>query len=343
MSAEFPIDVHGSGAVLLGSDIVCDGFIRDRAARVQTHIHTDHMDEFDSSKGVQDILVSQATRELLCAEMNADLPYRTNLRSLEYGVSVPVGSSTVTLLSSGHMLGAVQTQVELPDGMRVGYSGDFSWPLDEVIQVDALVVDSTYGKPSSIRDYSQADCEDQFVSLVSRSLTRGPVYITAHRGTLHRALSLLSGGVRYPLIATEKVRREVAVFRQFGYVIDEVLPMGSDEAKVAMAGGSYLRIFGFRDKWPVDPPAGTTTIRLSAFFSRPDQPAVAFSDRAYAIALSDHADFNGTLEYILATGARYVVADNTRGFGVDLALATKSRLGIQATPSSNWDTLHWGG
>ena len=49
----YPIDVAmPSGAVLLGPNVVCDGFIREAAARVQTHVHLDHMDGFETSKGV---------------------------------------------------------------------------------------------------------------------------------------------------------------------------------------------------------------------------------------------------------------------------------------------------
>jgi Cft2 family RNA processing exonuclease len=40
----------------------------------------------------------------------------------------------MTLLSSGHMLGAVQVALEMPDGRRIGYPGDFHWPVDDVIQ-----------------------------------------------------------------------------------------------------------------------------------------------------------------------------------------------------------------
>ena len=82
--------------------------------------------------------------------------------------------------------------------MRVGYSGDFAWPLDNVIQVDALVVDSTYGSPESIRNYSQGECEAQFLLLSRKLLSEGPVYIKAHTGTLHRAMQLLSTELDVP-------------------------------------------------------------------------------------------------------------------------------------------------
>ena len=62
------LDVLDSGAVLLGTNLVCDGFAHGREFRVQTHIHDDHMAEFDRSKGSQDILLSPETLELLIEE-----------------------------------------------------------------------------------------------------------------------------------------------------------------------------------------------------------------------------------------------------------------------------------
>ena len=52
---------------------------------VQTHVHSDHMSGFESSKGYQTILCSSGTRALLIKERNADLPYRANLIGLDYG------------------------------------------------------------------------------------------------------------------------------------------------------------------------------------------------------------------------------------------------------------------
>ena len=83
MTINYPIEVQfPSGAVCLGSDVCCDGFLRKAKARVQTHVHVDHMDNFDTSKGNQDILLSEPTRRLLVAELNADLKYRSNIKPL---------------------------------------------------------------------------------------------------------------------------------------------------------------------------------------------------------------------------------------------------------------------
>ena len=178
------VDVTSSGAVLLGDHVVCDGFQRDRACRVQTHVHDDHMHDFARSKGLQNLYMSEATRSLLIAEFNADLEYRENIIAISHGDTFDCDGGCLTLLSSGHMLGAVQVALETPYGHRVGYSGDFHWPAQDVIQVDELVIDSTYGNEASIREYSQEQAETSFLQLVYEKLGRGSVHVKAHRGTV---------------------------------------------------------------------------------------------------------------------------------------------------------------
>jgi len=55
------VDVTGSGAVLLGDQITCDGFHRGYSTRIQTHVHDDHMSGFDISKGEQYIYCTRPT------------------------------------------------------------------------------------------------------------------------------------------------------------------------------------------------------------------------------------------------------------------------------------------
>lgn len=187
MSPSPPVDVTPAGTILLGDRVCCDGDHRDYPVRVQTHVHMDHMADFNRSKGEQDICLTEPTRHLLALEQ-VDLPCRNNVRVLAPGHSHLVGDTAVTLASSGHMLGSVQVRVELPDGRAVGYSGDFAWPLDEVIRVNQLVVDSTYGSPQNKREYDQAAAEARFLELIDRLLKRGPVNVLAHRGKLQRAM-----------------------------------------------------------------------------------------------------------------------------------------------------------
>lgn len=335
------VDVASSGAVLLGTAVVCDGFQRDRAVRVQTHVHDDHMRDFERSKGFQNLYMSEATRSLLIAEFNADLEYRDNIIAVDHGSTFECEGGRLTLLSSGHMLGAVQVALEMPDGRRIGYSGDFHWPVDDVIQVDELVVDSTYGSERSIREYSQEQAEMTFLQQVNEKLSLGSVHIRAHRGTVQRALQILSGEIGVPIIASKRLCQEVAVYQRFGCAVGELTLETSPEGRAALKGTKYVRLRSKGDRDPVDLTEGST-IKLSAFMTQPNNPVIDYSERACCVALSNHADFNGTLEYILATGAKYVVTDNTRGHGVELALAIRSRLGIDARPSTNLESHEWG-
>ncbi len=176
------VDVLDSGAVMLGDNVVCDGFAHDREFRVQTHIHDDHMGGFNRSKGCQDILLSPETLALLIAEFNADLAYRENLLPVTRGEHCELDDGTRVLLeASNHILGSCQVAVCLTDGRRLGYSGDFGWPIERIIEVDELVVDSTYGSPRSIRGYTQAEAEAALIEVVSKRVRHGPVHIRAHR------------------------------------------------------------------------------------------------------------------------------------------------------------------
>lgn len=342
MNNAYPIDVFRSGTVLLGRRISCDGFHRDYPVRVQTHVHLDHMDSFETSKGTQNILLSDATRRLLVCEFDADLPYRENISALDVGKPTRVDDHEVTLLHSGHMLGSVQVAVQLPDGKRLGYSGDFRWPLDEVIEVDALVIDSTYGSPDRQREYTQEHAEERFLALVLARAIRGPVYIKAHRGTIQRALQVLSGQVDLPILGSRRLCGEVEVYRDHGYAIGGICLTTSEEARMHLRSGKFIRFYGTGDEFPVQITKGSS-IHLSAYMARRDDPVMEYSDCSYCVALSNHADFSGTLEYIQATKAKYVVTDNTRGgHAAELAQEITRRLGIEARPSAGEYSREWG-
>jgi len=335
-------NISAHGAIMLGNKVTCDGFVYGFPYRVQTHIHQDHMEGFESSKGYQHIIMSEATKELLIVEFNADIEYRSNIHAIPLGSCYRGEDIEVELLSSGHMVGSAQVAVTIPGGMKVGYSGDFNWPLEKVIQVDALVVDSTYGSPNSKRRYSQEDAYNRFVELVLEKVKTCPVLIKAHPGTLQCALELLDDTVTCPILASRRVTAEAEVYQRFGYSIGALVNVDSIEAQRAMKEGRYIRLYGKGEITPSDP-AGNTVITLSAYMTSPDEPLLEFSEHSYRVAISSHADFEGTLEYVKATGAIEVVTDNSRGgHAIDLALALKRYLGIKARPSSQVFSRYWG-
>lgn len=333
------IDVLANGAVTLGEHVVCDGYVSGREYRVQTHIHDDHMTDFNTSKGEQHFLLSRGTYDLLVAEWNADLPYRDNFRRLNDGHPQALADgSTVELAPSNHILGACQVALTLPSGDRLGYSGDFGWPIERVIEVDQLVVDSTYGSPRSVREYSQEDAEARLWEIVCSKLREGSVHIRAHRGTMERVLHLLGQGTGVPILASERMIRDADVYRKHGYAICDLVPVTSALGREAQRDRGYVRVYSKGDGSANELTEGTMII-CSAYMCERDAPVMQYSDRAFRVALSNHADFYETLEYVKATGAKRVVTDNTRNHGCELALALNERLGgVSATPSSNRPT-----
>jgi putative mRNA 3-end processing factor len=336
-----PIDVTPRGAVRLGDDITCDGFVAGPRYRIQSHVHTDHMSGFNTSKGAQDILTSGATRDLLIAEYNADLAYRENLLPVQHYYSA--GEVGVELQSSGHMLGAVQIAVTLPSGLRLGYSGDFQWPLASTIKVDGLVVDSTNGSLNCKPHFTHEELQERLREIVITKIKEGPVYVKAFQGKMQRAMELLSDIVNHPSIGSQRLCRQVAVYKRYGYTIGRLIDKASLEGREVQRSRTYVHYISTGDLDP-DEPSDGTTIKLSAFMPPGNEPVHWDSDRSCTVALSDHADFEGTIEYVRSTGARYVVTDWHRSpqFALDLAVALRSRLGIEAKPSSQRKSFAWG-
>lgn len=337
------IDVSYHGAVKLGKDVTCDGFVDGFMYRIQTHIHSDHMTHFNQSKGFQTIIMSEASRALLELE-HYDVRHRENVISLpidgEYRDSGK--GLIVKLKSSHHMLGAVQVAVTTNMGDRLGYSGDFSWPLADVIEVDSLVVDSTYGSPDSVREYSQEEANLFFREKVTEKIKGGPVIVKASRGTLHRAFELLDGLVHCPIIASRKKIGEAHVFAKYGYCICPLLELEQPDVRRLRKEGHYIELYYIGEQVPYNR-EDITTINLTASWVHGIDPFVELSQSSYQIAISDHADFNETLEYIKATGAKMVLTDSTRGNKADLlAEAITKRLGINAKPAKPVLSRAWG-
>lgn len=337
------VDVSGSGAVMLDDVVTCDGFVYNYPLRVQTHVHKDHMDSFSSSKGLQHIILTQATLDLLIAEYNADIPHRGNIEAIPLNRITHQKDCRLRLLDNGHMLGSVQVELTLSNGFRCGYSGDFAWPLDDVIQVEELVLDSSYGSPDSIRHFTLEQANERFVDLVVHRIKSGPVLILAHRGVLQRAISSLADAVEGPIIGSRRLCNKWKVHQQHGgYSLTKILDENTEAARLILREKRYIRLYGTGDRRPTVR-SDATFIELSARMNQPDDPILELSDTAFRVALSNHADYNGTLEYVRSSGAKKVMTDNCReGHAVELALALRRELGIEAQPSQNQYSREWG-
>ena len=334
------------GSILMSSAFSCDGFSCDHPYRVQTHIHHDHMINFETSKANQNIYASSETRQLLCAIYNADLPYRSNLIVVEPNTPISLGEHLLELKPSNHMLGSTQVKITCPDGYRIGYSSDFFWPLDEVIEVDELLVDSTYGDPLRCRNYSHQDVDDKLISTALRMIAESPqVAILGHNGRLHYAMYLLQEYIKIPIICSPRAYPLINVYHQNGYPLfrTDIYASDSSEAKSIRQSGVPCIFFAtlperrhlpWLDKFSI--------LTLSAHMYNANNPLNLYDNGDCCLALTDHADFRGTMEYVQASGASVVWTDPRSGNAAALADAINNQLGITAGIVSEIQSRSWG-
>lgn len=337
------IQLKSSGAILLGSRISCDGFACDCPVRVQTHIHSDHMLGFGTSKANQLIVMSGQTRKLLNALYNADLPHRSNIKALD-GEAFRIEGESVELLPSNHMLGCVQVQVTCSDGYRVGYSSDFFWPVDNAIQVDELIVDSTYGDPKRVRQYDQSTVDARLVSIVTESLATGALTaVIGHNGRLQYALHVLGNTTKRPIICSPKAYPLVDVYKHGGYAMPDVLRSdtgdGLELLKKRLPCLAFVTLHERRHLPWVD---RFSKVTLSSHMVGPKDPVMRYDNGDCCIALTDHADFQGTLDYVQATGAKTVWTDPRSGNAEALAAAISQNLALKSAVVPQVASLGWG-
>jgi putative mRNA 3-end processing factor len=347
----FPVDVLGSGAVLLGPSVSADGFQLDHGVRVQTHLHSDHMNDFTTSlRGT--VVMTDATKRLLEHDHPA-LSSRTNVVALQYGKEWADKGCRIQLFSSQHALGAAQVKVTLKSGQTLGYSGDFDWPLEAPIKVDALVVDATYGDPDSRPTCPQTKVQEALVDLVRKHLRRGPVHLMADTGPAERALVTLAvADVLHdvPIVASSRACHYAEVHRDFGQPMPQLVCDESREARAALGDGrgkgKYVRLWSLNSRWPNDGLYEGAVIRLTKYRATTEPFEKVPGRDVFTVGFSNHADFRGTVEYVSATGASFVVTDNLRGNrddrGEKLAKMLRAQLGIQAKTSSNNIDHRWG-
>lgn len=332
------------GAILLGEHVSCDGFAFDRAIRVQTHIHYDHMVDFDTSKANQTIVMSPQTKDLLEAIHDADLPYRTNLAALPLGVPMTINGDVVELFSSNHMLGSVQVRVTCQDGHRVGYSSDFFWPIDNVIAVDELLVDATYGDPARTRSYTQEQADHCFATLLVRNMSASKrTVVLSHNGRLQYAISVVASMIRCPILFSPRAFPLVEVYARNGHPMPEVLRSNSPEAIAILRGHEPCIAFAtLHEQRHLPWIERFAKIHLSAYMSKLDDPVTLYDNGDCCIALTDHADFTGTMEYVEATGAQRVWTDPRSGNAEALAGAIEKQLGIPSAIVPEILSRGWG-
>ena len=324
------VSITFDGSILLGKHVACDSFQKGKALAVFTHIHTDHMIGFGSALGAlgTDVLVSLPTRDLLVAREGKHLLRRTNFTALNWGSSRTHNEENVTLYPTEHILGSSQVLVEDKEGYRLVYTGDFD-SNTQPIEADVLVVDATYG--TLCRNYTESDLMEEMIGLLRGRLSREePVYLFSRRCRTQRLMGALRGeGINVPFISPPQELKLVQVHEKYLGKVGDCLPADSMEAwEMMRREDPYVAFYPYGSRVLI----AEKYLKIKATAYGSPFPLYMPKKNLYVVALSDHADFKGTLEYVKRSNPKLVITD---GFRAEenaslLAQALKKELNIKA-------------
>ncbi len=273
---------------------------------VITHAHSDH-----ARWGNQSYLCEQASVPLLKLRLGDDI----NVQGIAYGESIYLNGVKLSLHPAGHMIGSAQVRVELNGEVWVA-SGDYKLESDgisapfEPVRCHTFITESTFGLPV-YRWEPQQQLFSRITNWIYENQQAGKAsVITAYSlGKAQRLLLHLQDKVTrmmghgaitnvndlliaqgYPLPHVEKITPDTPKSAFKNAVI--IAPPSADDS-------AWMRRFN-----PYSLGVCSGWMQVRGHMRRRNADA--------GFALSDHADWNGLLEAVTATGATRVYA--THGF-----------------------------
>jgi putative mRNA 3-end processing factor len=323
--------VTGKGAVLLGRHVACDAHETTRPLRAVTHAHADHMNGLRQSlKNCETVVMTPATKDLIDAIKGPQFLLKGNLKTLDYDRPLAFMDEQVTLNKVDHILGAAQVLVEDDEGTRILYTGDFRIANTPVIQSDILVIEATYGSPWRKRNFGD-EAKYMLISLVEKGLRHGPVYVFGYHGKLQEVMQILhEARIKAPFIMPERILQVSKIHQKHGVGIHRPIFSTKHEVQSTLDNAAQYVAF-YHMSWRRK--IGLDKFRVCVSGWEFDTPCRQTGEKEYVVALSDHSDFKGLLEYVRQSKPKLVITDNYRaGDAYALAKQIEKQLGIRAKP-----------
>ncbi|TRO48743.1 exonuclease [Candidatus Bathyarchaeota archaeon] len=322
--------VSQRGAILLGDSVACDAFEEVRPLRVVTHAHADHLAGLRRSlKSCDKVMMTSATRDLIGVVNGSMSLDNGTVKLLDYGEPFEYGDEQITLLKADHILGAAQVLVENSMGNRVAYTGDFRVDGTEpLMDCDTLVVEATYGSPWFKRAF-KVNIKELLVSMVEERLREGTVYVFGYYGKLQEVMQILRrADVCVPFVMPERVFHVSEICEAHGMQVGDFTLSTAKEGKELLDRDlPCVAFYHMNTRQKV----GLRSSRICVSGWEFRSPCRQIGEREHLVALSDHSDFNGLLDYVERSKPKRVVTDNYRvNHGVTLAKEISKRLGIPA-------------
>lgn len=284
-----------------------------------SHGHSDHV----STNGETHYFCTRETMALIEGMGKS----KGNLAGVRFGKSIGIGDSSVSLHSSGHILGSAQVLVEA--GKTVVVTSDFKMQ-DSIIQkgaqplkCDILVIETTFGQPCYSFPERQLVYE-QIGSFVREKSKKGFVVLAGY--ALGKAQELTKAVNEYAGIAPlvhESIYGNNRVYEEHGVKLGDYIALDHNlhESNVLIMPPSLLnhhllQVLEFSLHKKVFSGMATGWQFRNGFDA--------------VFPLSDHADFPQLMNYIKQAEPKLVVT--MHGFEREFAGYVQRRLGIAARP-----------
>jgi putative mRNA 3-end processing factor len=301
------------------------GFFIDPRGKVDlaviTHAHSDH-----ARGGHASYLCSDNTKPLL----RIRLGLKAKIESIPFGEIIKIGDAFVSLHPAGHILGSCQVRVEV--GGRVWVvSGDYKTQSDrtcesfEVINCHGFVTESTFALPVFEwlpEDDVYIQINDWWLNNAEREI---PSILFAY--SLGKAQRVLAGVDRSigPIFIHNAVSPFLPIYEKFGVNMPLVEKIGQGSKQNYTKGlivappivedSSLLKQFGLAKRAFASGWMALRGLRRRRNFDK-------------GFVLSDHADWKGLLDVIVATGAESVKITHGNGESLSRYLV---EIGIDAS------------
>ena len=288
---------------------------------VITHAHSDH------------VCLNNKTEFLLSEETLALVNSRYGIvrkgKGIRFGATEKIGSASVSLQNSGHILGS--SQVVIDDSKRVVYTSDFKLENSLLLngaaplQADFLIIESTFGLPCY--DFPRREqVYDDISGWVEEHTKGGFVVLSGYSlGKAQELTKIVNEFTKEIPLVHESVYKNNKVYEQFGKKLGGYIALDHNlkESNVlimppSIVNQNLLRALEYSLNKKVFSALATGWSYRGCF------------DKVFP--LSDHADFKQLLQYVQYSQPKTVFT--THGFERELANYIKKRLGIEARPLS---------
>ncbi len=321
-------DVTDKGAILLGRHVACDAH-ETRPLRIVTHAHADHMNGLQQSlKNCNTVVMTPATKDLIDVLKGPEFLLKGNVKAIEYDKPLTYDGERLTLYRVDHILGAAQVLVEDAEGTRILYTGDFRIADTPVILSDVLVIEATYGNPWRTRNFEH-QAKHALISIVEKGLKQGPVYVFGYHGKLQEVMQILhEARIKAPFIMPERILRVSQIHQKHGARINRPLFSTKHQIQSTLQEETQYVAF-YHMNWRKK--VGLDKFRVCVSGWEFNSLCRQTGEKEYVVALSDHSDFKGLLEYVMQSKPKLVITDNYRaGDAEALAKQIEKQLGIKA-------------